>query len=100
MWAPIEAVWNTPSHHRVHHASQGSYLDRNFAGMFIVWDKLFGTFEPEGERCVYGLTKNIDTYNPIRVAFHEYVAIGHDWRAARGPREKVALLVRRPGWSA
>lgn len=99
MWAPIEAVWNTPSHHRVHHASQGSYLDRNFAGMFIVWDKLFGTFEPEVERCVYGLTTNIDTYNPVRVAFHEYVAIGRDWRAARGLREKAGLLVRRPGWS-
>ncbi len=98
--APIEAVFNTPSHHRVHHASQGSYLDRNFAGMLITWDRLFGTFEPEGERCVYGLTTNIGTYNPVRVAFHEYAAIGRDWRAARGPREKVALLWRRPGWTA
>lgn len=99
MWAPIEAVWNTPSHHRVHHASQGSYLDRNFAGMWIVWDRMFGSFEPEVERPTYGLTKNIETYNPVRVAFHEYAEIGRDLRTTRGLRSRVALLFRRPGWT-
>ena len=97
MWAPIEAVWNTPSHHRVHHASQGSYLDRNFAGMFIVWDKMFGTFVPEVEKPVYGLTKNIDTFNPIKVAFHEYASIGHDLREVSGLKAKAGLLVGPPG---
>lgn len=94
----FEAVLNTPSHHRVHHAAQGSYLDRNFGGIFIVWDRLFRSFEPEGERCVYGLTKNINTYNPVRVAFHEYASIGRDLRAARTWRERLGYLFRSPGW--
>jgi sterol desaturase/sphingolipid hydroxylase (fatty acid hydroxylase superfamily) len=97
--APIEAVFNTPSHHRVHHASQGSYLDRNFAGMLIVWDRMFGSFEPEGEHCQYGLTTNIATYNPVKVAFHEYAAIGRDLRGAQGWRQRLGLLVNKPGWS-
>jgi hypothetical protein len=83
----------------VHHASQGSYLDRNFAGMLIVWDRMFGTFAPEAERCHYGLTTNIETYNPVRVAFHEYAAIGRDLRAAHGWRARMGLLVRKPGWT-
>ena len=61
---PAETVLNTPSHHRVHHGSNRQYLDRNHGSILIVWDRLFGTFEPEGERVVYGLTKNINTFNP------------------------------------
>ena len=95
---PVEHVFNTPSHHRVHHASQGGYLDRNFGGILIVWDRLFGSFAPEAEPCVYGLTKNIDTYNPLRVATHEYVAIARDLRAARDWRERAGRLFRGPGW--
>ncbi|MTE18448.1 sterol desaturase family protein [Streptomyces sp. TRM43335] len=95
---PVEFALNTPSHHRVHHASQGNYLDRNFGGILIVWDRLFKTFEPETEPCVYGLTKNIDTYNPLRVATHEYVAIARDLRAARDWRERAGRLFRGPGW--
>jgi sterol desaturase/sphingolipid hydroxylase (fatty acid hydroxylase superfamily) len=95
---PVEAVFNTPSHHRVHHASQGSYLDRNFGGILIVWDRLFGSFAPERERCVFGLTKNIETYNPLRVATHEYAAIGRDLRAARNWPERAGRLLGRPGW--
>jgi hypothetical protein len=91
-------VFNTPSHHRVHHASQGSYLDRNFAGMLIVWDRWFGTFEPERERPVYGLTRNIGTHNPLRVAFGEYAAIGRDLRSARSAREWLGYLFGHPGW--
>ena len=63
----FEAVLNTPSHHRVHHGSNEQYLDRNYGGILIIWDRLFGTFEPEGERVRYGLTTNIDTFNPVRV---------------------------------
>ena len=79
---PFEYVLNTPSHHRVHHASQGGYLDRNFGGILIVWDRLFGSFTAETERPVFGLTKNITTHNPLRVATHEYAAIARDVRAA------------------
>ena len=59
----------------MHHGSNEQYLDRNYGGILIIWDRLFGTFEPEGERVRYGLTKNIETFNPVRVAFHEYVAL-------------------------
>ena len=94
----FEFVFNTPSHHRVHHASQGGYLDRNFGGILIVWDRLFGSFVPETERPVYGLTKNIDTYNPLRVATHEYAAIARDLRAAGSWRERAGRVFRGPGW--
>ncbi|MCA6095404.1 sterol desaturase family protein [Streptomyces sp. SCA3-4] len=95
---PVEYVLNTPSHHRVHHASQGGYLDRNFGGILIVWDRLFGSFVAERERPVYGLTKNIDTHNPLRVATHEYAAIGRDLKAAHTWRERAGRVFRGPGW--
>ncbi|MFD5637284.1 sterol desaturase family protein [Streptomyces sp. NPDC127077] len=94
----FEFALNTPSHHRVHHASQGGYLDRNFGGILIVWDRLFGSFVAETERPVYGLTKNITTYNPLRVATHEYTAIARDVRAAATWRERAGRLFRGPGW--
>jgi sterol desaturase/sphingolipid hydroxylase (fatty acid hydroxylase superfamily) len=97
---PLEQVLNTASHHRVHHGSQRQYLDRNHGSILIVWDRLFGTFEPEGERVVYGLTKNIDTYNPLRIASHEYAAIAHDVATARTWRDRVAHVVRGPGWQS
>jgi sterol desaturase/sphingolipid hydroxylase (fatty acid hydroxylase superfamily) len=99
LWAPVELVMNTPSHHRVHHGSQSAYLDRNYGGILIVWDRLFGTFEPEGERVVYGLTKNISTFNPARVAFHEFADIWRDVRRASSWRDRVGHLVRHPGWT-
>ncbi|MGX7826441.1 sterol desaturase family protein [Actinokineospora sp. 24-640] len=95
----VELILNTPSHHRVHHASNGSYLDRNFGGVLIVWDRLFGSFAQETERCDYGLTTNIETYNPVRVAYHEYSAIIRDFRAARSWRARAGVLLRGPGWS-
>jgi sterol desaturase/sphingolipid hydroxylase (fatty acid hydroxylase superfamily) len=99
MWGWFEFVFNTPSHHRVHHGSQSQYLDRNYAGILILWDRLFRTFEPEGERVVYGLTKNISTHNPLRVATHEFVAIGRDVRAASSWRDRAGYLFRGPGWA-
>jgi sterol desaturase/sphingolipid hydroxylase (fatty acid hydroxylase superfamily) len=96
-WA--EAVLNTPSHHRVHHGSNDVYLDRNYGGIMIVWDRLFGSFEPEGERVRYGLTKNVDSFNPVRVAFHEYQAMWADVRRATGWRTRANILLRGPGWS-
>ncbi len=98
LWRPLEFTLNTPSHHRVHHASQGGYLDRNFGGILIVWDRLFGSFVPETEPPVYGLTKNIGTYNPLRVATHEYAAIARDLAAARTWRDRAGHLLRAPGW--
>lgn len=96
---PLEWILNTPSHHRVHHGANVEYLDRNHAGIFIVWDRLFGTFEPERARVVYGLTKNIETYAPLRIAFHEWAAIVADVRNARTLRERLGYVLRPPGWS-
>lgn len=73
----LDEVFNTPSVHRVHHGSNAQYLDKNYGGVLIIWDKLFGTFQREGEKVVYGLTKNIRTNNPIRINFIEY---GHIWK--------------------
>jgi sterol desaturase/sphingolipid hydroxylase (fatty acid hydroxylase superfamily) len=99
MWRWFEYLFNTPSHHRVHHGAQGGYLDRNFGGIFIVWDRLFGSFAPETERVIYGLTKNLTTYNPLRVAYHEYASIARDVRGARRWRDRVGHVLRGPGWS-
>ncbi|MGH8877402.1 MAG: sterol desaturase family protein [Stackebrandtia sp.] len=99
LWRPIELVMNTPSHHRVHHGSDDVYLDRNYGGILIVWDRLFRTFEPEGAPVTYGLTRNIDTYNPIRVAFHEYVDIINDVFGAKTWREGLGYVFGPPGWS-
>lgn len=98
MWRPIELVLNTPSHHRVHHGSNRQYLDRNYGGVLIVFDRWFGTFEPERERVVYGLTHNITTHNPFRVAFHEYYAWCRDLAAARSWRERWGVTAGPPGW--
>ncbi|WP_370247056.1 sterol desaturase family protein [Nocardioides sp.] len=99
LWAPIELVFNTPSHHRVHHGSNAEYLDKNYAGVLIVWDRLFGTFEAEGERVRYGLTKNIDTFHPVKVAAHEWVAIARDVAGARRWRDRWGYVVGHPGWT-
>ena len=87
-------MFNTPSHHRVHHGANQQYLDKNYGGILIVWDKLFGSFEPELRRIKYGLTKNIRTYNPIRVGYHEFVAIARDVRRARRVRHALGHVFR------
>ena len=99
--APLEAVLNTPSHHRVHHARNPRYLDANYAGTLIIWDRLFGTFiaEDKADAPVYGLTKNIGSFNPLRIAAHEWVAIAKDVWSAPGLRAKLGYIFRRPGWS-
>jgi sterol desaturase/sphingolipid hydroxylase (fatty acid hydroxylase superfamily) len=96
---PLEWILNTPSHHRVHHGKNVRYLDRNHGGIFIVWDRLFGTFEAEGERVVYGLTKDIHTFNLIRISFHELAAIAADVRRAPTLRAKLGYVLAPPGWS-
>ncbi|TVR82048.1 MAG: sterol desaturase family protein [Saprospirales bacterium] len=95
----IEFVFNTPSHHRVHHSSDIKYLDKNHAGVLIIWDRMFGTFVEEEERPKYGLTNNINTYNPLRIAFHEWSDIFKDIRTAPGPLAAWMYLFGPPGWS-
>jgi sterol desaturase/sphingolipid hydroxylase (fatty acid hydroxylase superfamily) len=94
----VEWVMNTPSHHRVHHGMNSAYLDRNYGGILIVWDRLFRTFEPERERVVYGLTTQLRTYNPLVVATHEYVAIWRDLRGSASWRDRAGYVLRGPGW--
>lgn len=96
---PIEFIFNTPSHHRVHHGSQEQYLDRNYAGILIIWDRMFGSFEPEGERVRYGLTTNIETHNPVKVAYGEFAAIWRDVRGAGRLRDRLGFMFKGPGWS-
>ncbi len=98
---PIEFIFNTPSHHRVHHASNHRYLDRNHAGVLILWDRLFGTFAPEvdHEPVVYGLTSNISSHNPFYVATHEYGAIWQDVKRASSWSDKIKYIFNAPGWS-
>ncbi len=96
----FEAVMNTPSHHRVHHATNPRYLDRNYAGVFIIWDKMFGTFEPEhGEEEIrYGIVKQLGSFNLLWSVFHEWVGMIGDIRRAPW-RHKLSYLLREPGWS-
>ena len=97
---PIELIFNTPSHHRVHHASNIRYLDRNHAGVLIIWDRMFGTFaeETRDDPPVYGLTKNINTYNPIVVAAGEYAKLWRDISRASSISDKLRYLLLAPGW--
>jgi sterol desaturase/sphingolipid hydroxylase (fatty acid hydroxylase superfamily) len=96
---PSEAVLNTPSHHRVHHGSNSRYLDRNHGSILIVWDRLFGTFEAEAERVVYGLTKNIHSFNVGRIVSHEYAEMLRDVARSTGWRERLSYVLRGPGWA-
>ena len=96
----IEAVMNTPSHHRVHHGTNPLYLDRNYAGMFIVWDRLFGTFQPElpGEPVRYGIVRQLGRFNLLWAAFHEWIGVARDvWSAPW--RHKWGYVWRTPGWT-
>lgn len=96
----FEAIFNTPSHHRVHHATNARYLDANYAGVFIVWDKMFGTFVAEDtqDTIAYGLVKNLGSHNVFYAAFHEWIGIARDlWTAPW--QHKLSYLLREPGWS-
>ncbi len=98
LWRPIELVMNTPSHHRVHHGSDPEYLDKNYAGIFIVWDRLFGTFVEEKQTPTYGLTKPVDTYNLIKLQYGDYAQIVRNVRASTRWRDKLGYLFGPPGW--
>ncbi|RBO95163.1 sterol desaturase family protein [Pseudochrobactrum asaccharolyticum] len=102
MWKPIELIFNTPSHHRVHHATNPRYLDANFAGTLIIWDRLFGTFVEELPEDMprYGIVRNIGTFNPVRVAFHEWVGMLKDVLSpGLSLRQRLMYMAAPPGWS-
>lgn len=89
-------LFNTPSHHRVHHSSEDIYIDKNYAGILIIWDRMFGTFQPEVRRPIYGLTKNINSYNPLYIAFHEWIDMGRDIWQIKGLGKKLRAVYAPP----
>lgn len=94
----LDAVFNTPSNHRVHHGSDEAYLDKNYGGLTVVFDRLFGTYQREQQRPVYGLTKQIGTNNPMKVQLNEIRALAADLKAADSGRVRWKHLIRGPGW--
>jgi len=97
----LEYIIVTPSHHRVHHGSNIKYLDKNMGMLLIIWDKLFGTFQAEDEKdpVKYGLTKNIETYNPLTMVFHEWKSIWNDLKKQTSFKNKLMYVFGPPGWS-
>ncbi len=95
---PLEAVLNTPSHHRVHHAVNPQYLDRNYGGTFIFWDRLFGSFEKEGERCLYGVSHPLRSFNPAWAQLQPWVALLAETARAPSPAAAVRFLLAGPGY--
>lgn len=97
MWRPFEYIFNTPSHHRAHHGSDVKYLDKNYAGIMIIWDRMFGTFIEETDRPTYGLVENVNTNNPVKIAFGEWIDMGKD--VISNPKHTLNYIFGRPGWS-
>lgn len=95
---PFEFVFNTPSHHRVHHGMDKMYLDKNYGGILIIWDRMFRSFQAEEFRPRYGLTKQVDTFNIWKLQTHEYVAIARDIRRATRWRDRLGYIFGPPGW--
>jgi sterol desaturase/sphingolipid hydroxylase (fatty acid hydroxylase superfamily) len=93
---PIEYIFTTPSHHRVHHATNEKYMDKNYGSTLIIWDRMFGTFQPEEEQAIYGITKPVGTYNPITLVFHEWRDIYKDVSKARNLSEARKYIFGRP----
>jgi len=98
LWRPLEWFFVTPSHHRAHHGSNPEYIDKNYANFLIVWDRLFGTFEPEIAPVRYGLINNINTYNPLKIAFTEWYKLLRDTVNASSIERVRQIWVKPPGW--
>ncbi len=98
MHGPIDWIVNLPSHHRVHHAINPQYLDKNYGATLIVWDRLFGTYAPEDEPCVYGITKPLRSFDPMWAQLHYWFDMVAMMRAARRPIEKVRVWFASPAW--
>jgi sterol desaturase/sphingolipid hydroxylase (fatty acid hydroxylase superfamily) len=95
----FEVFFNTPSHHRVHHGSDIDYLDKNHGGFLIIWDKLFGTFQKETHKTIYGLTKKISSTNPFIIAVHEWKNLFKDLKKANKLKDYLNYIFNSPGWS-
>ncbi len=95
---PVEWIMNTPSHHRVHHGSNREYLDKNYGGIFIIWDRMFGTFREEQEEVVYGLVNPIDSINPLVAFLHGFHRLGKAIWEMKGFKNKLGVIFRPPGW--
>ena len=95
----FEQIFTVPSHHRVHHGTNPQYIDKNYGGCLIIWDKLFGTFQKEEEAVVYGVLKPIETYNPIRINFDEYVSLIKDVWNEPSWINKLRYIYKKPGWN-
>jgi sterol desaturase/sphingolipid hydroxylase (fatty acid hydroxylase superfamily) len=96
---PVEFFFNTPSHHRVHHGSDLKYLDRNHGGILIIWDRLFQSFQPEEERPTYGLTKNIDSFNPVVIALKTWKELFGQALHSGSLKNALNYFIQPPGWS-
>jgi sterol desaturase/sphingolipid hydroxylase (fatty acid hydroxylase superfamily) len=94
----LEWIFNTPSHHRVHHATNLDYLDKNYAGTFIIWDRLFGSFTSETHPPKYGILHPIGSDNPLIIFTHDFKNLLNDMRSATRLRDKLAYLIKPPGW--
>jgi alkylglycerol monooxygenase len=94
----LEYVFNTPSHHRVHHGRDPKYIDKNHAGTFIIWDRIFGTFQEEEERPTYGITKPVNTWNPIKANFEHYIDIAGYLKRSKTLKDSLKILFNKPGW--
>jgi sterol desaturase/sphingolipid hydroxylase (fatty acid hydroxylase superfamily) len=94
----IEFIFNTPSHHRVHHGRDPKYIDKNHAGSLIIWDRMFGTFQEEEEHPTYGITKPINSWNPLFANVSHYVSMTEDLRQIKGWKDKIKYLFMKPGW--
>jgi sterol desaturase/sphingolipid hydroxylase (fatty acid hydroxylase superfamily) len=94
----LELIFNTPSHHRVHHASNPQYIDRNYGGVLIIFDRLFGTFIAENNKYspIYGLTHPLHSVNPVKIIFHEWIRLYHDWQKAQTWYDRLYLTIKRP----
>ena len=95
----VEAIMNTPSHHRVHHGINIEYIDKNYAGIFIIWDKIFGTFEPEVREPLYGITAPLKSFNPIWANFHYYIHLLRSSFRAPSLAQAIGLWLRPPEWN-
>jgi hypothetical protein len=97
----LEWFMSTPSHHRVHHGSNVQYLDKNMGMVFIIWDRMFGTFQAEdkNDEVKFGLTENIKTFHPVKMVFHEWIGIFNDLKKPASLKAKLMYIFGPPGWS-
>ena len=93
---PLEWIFNTPSHHRVHHGSNKQYIDKNYGNLLIIWDRLFGTFEPEEEVVKFGLVNNVNTFNPVKVTFMAWMSMINDLKQKNSFIEIIKVIFGPP----